>query len=216
MIGHLILVAGPSGAGKSTFMKRLSAGDLPHEIVRPLTIEAAGWPQTDCKTVLRNRTFLRSKTPRPLAEARLNDLGGLVCHYDIMRPFSLRFDGYPDDPGLTVLDAAKKKTIVSILPRSEWLVEQFCSRAEAERSHKSANVWRRFRNRLRLRDPNVLKPNHTRLLSHYRDLDWLQRRYEEWLAYVSALCCVSSDCAALRIDRSDSRPDGAAFRLCRL
>ena len=204
MIPHLILVAGPSGGGKSTFMKRLSAGDLSNEIVRTLTIEAVGWPQTDCKT------FLRDK------QANLwDDLQGVVCHYDIMRPFSLRFDGYADDPGLTVLDAAKKKTIVSILPRSEWLVEQFCRRAEAERSSKSANAWRRFLNRLQLRDANVLKPNHKRLLSHYRDADWLQQRYDEWLAHVSSLCCASADCEALRIDRPEHRTNGAAFRLYR-
>ena len=129
-VSHLLLVAGPSGAGKSTFLKKLAAGDLPHEIAAALPAEAGSWMQTNgIKVVRKGGGRVHRHGGR---------ISGLVLHYDIMRPWQSPIADYGDDRSLAALSAADAITMVELRPDPASLAAQLTARA---RGGHTAEEW---------------------------------------------------------------------------
>ena len=80
----------------------------------------------DAKT--RQRTSGNELSRKGLARVRQarGRTPGLVVHYDIMRPFSRRFEEYASDPAIKALtEAGAALTVLTLEPTREALLEQF-------------------------------------------------------------------------------------------
>ena len=215
---HIFLIAGPSGSGKSTFMREFVYDRLPRNISEYLPPEAKTWQRTSGNELSRKRLAhiraRRARTP------------GLVVHYDIMRPFARRFEGYASDPAIKALIASGAAlTVLTLAPNREVLLEQFLKRAA---DHDYVEWWdkrrwtrplkRKIREtiyRITGKKPKLLKEEQLRLLGLYASKNGLKRWLNEWESFLDGARREQDDVHLVFVTPEPSNPGQARFRLLR-
>ena len=126
-VDHLIIVAGPSGSGKTTFLRQLSASELPLEIRAELPVGAEKWPH-----------FKVAKGWLDVVNEELKSkkLDGLVLHYDLTA--KLRRRRFRLSRKLTgLLKLPKAITVVNITAPTERLISQLAQNKFGARPSQS-------------------------------------------------------------------------------
>jgi len=162
-------------------MRAIADSNVPAPLQAIIASEARLWPHTDGKS------FLARKPPTHSLLRAMRPLPGLVLHYDIMRPYSLGYGRYEDDPALSILDDAEHIVVVSLLPPVERLVRQFLAREDDTRARKSARALTALRYKLLGRDAKALKRGQAALLTQYRTPGWIDGWYRRWLDYLTTV-----------------------------
>src|SRR5262245_18247349 len=151
---------------------------LPRNILDYLPPEAKTWQRTSGNE--------RSRKGLARIRARRACTPGLVVHYDIMRPFAWRFEGYSSDPAIKELTASGVPlTVLTLAPNREILLEQFLKRA-ADRDYVewwdkprwTRPLKRKIREtiyRITGKKPKLLKEEQLRLLGLYASKNGLKR-----------------------------------------
>jgi len=215
---HIFLIAGPSGSGKSTVMREFVYDRLPNDISDHLPRDAKTWQRTSGNELSRKGLAeirrARARTP------------GLVVHYDIMRPFSRRFEHYANDPAIKALtEAGAALTVLTLEPSREALLEQFLKRASDESYEEWWDKKRLIRPlKKKLRDalyrltgkkPKLLKQEQLRLLGLYASKNGLRRWLIEWQSFLESVRQDQRDVRLVYVTPEPSPPDHPRFRLLR-
>ena len=215
---HIFLIAGPSGSGKSTFMREFVYDRLPKDVSDALPADAKVWQRTSGNELSRKGLARirasRARTP------------GLVVHYDIMRPYSRRFELFSSDPAIKELTAAGAAlTVLTIAPSRERLLEQFLKRAADrdyvewwDRVHWTRSLERRLHEtfyRLTGKKPKLLKEEQLRLLGLYASNNGLKRWIAHWESFLDGVAHELSDVRLVFVTPEAARSDHPRFRLVR-
>lgn len=215
---HIFLIAGPSGSGKSTVMREFVYDRLPRDISNYLPPEAKTWQRTSGNEL--------SRQGLARIRARRGRTPGLVVHYDIMRPFARRFDGYASDPAIKELTASGAPlTVLTLAPNREILLEQFLKRA-ADRDYVEWWDKRRWTRPLKRKiretiyritgkKPKLLKEEQLRLLGLYASKNGLKRWLNEWENFLDGVRRDQEDVHLVFVTPEQSNPGQARFRLLR-
>jgi hypothetical protein len=215
---HIFLIAGPSGSGKSTFMREFMFDRLPKDVSDALPDDAKVWQRTSGNELSR-KGLERIRTSR----ART---AGLVVHYDIMRPFSRRFELFSNDPAIKELTASGAAlTVLTIAPSREALLEQFLKRA-ADRDYVEWWDRRRWTRELKrnLREafykltgkkPKLLKEEQLRLLGLYASNNGLKRWLAHWESFLDGVASDLGNVRLVFVSPEGLRADHPRFRLLR-
>lgn len=212
---HIFLIAAPSGSGKSTLMREFVYDRLRKDI--------SDYLPADAKT--RQRTSGNELSRKGLARVRQarGRTPGLVVHYDIMRPFSRRFEEYASDPAIKALtEAGAALTVLTLEPTREALLEQFLKRA----SDQSYEEWwdkkrlirplqRKLREalyRLTGKKPKLLKEEQLRLLGLYASKNGLRRWLMQWQSFLESVRQNQREVRLVYVTPEPSKPDNPRFR----
>ncbi len=175
-IDHLVVVAGPSASGKSTLLDKLGAS-----------------------AALRSRFGIDSENPvvataRHADELPTGPIDTLLYHYDILRPFKRSIQSHRRDPALSLLDCARKVTIIDLL----------CEPGEL-RKRLEASKLGRF----------LVKKRNRALYDRYQQPEFLKSWYRSWIDATSAQHRTPPGRFIVRTDRDYSElPDtNAALEL---
>lgn len=115
-IKHLVVVAGPTAVGKSVFLKLLmrpSSNDLRAQ----LRLNAATWQQVNARQ-------FDSDAPRPFTKMPSEYI---ALHYEITRTWKRDYE-HANDPGLTLLQFAVKRTFVTLWSPANVLLDRLVNR----------------------------------------------------------------------------------------
>jgi hypothetical protein len=188
---RLLVVAGPYGAGKSKLAAEIAEGVLPEGIAELLPAEAPRWPQTSGRKAF--------SAPRPAPD---DASGGLILHYNILRPALSRVSSYASDPILDALDLAGNAVVLTLRPPLPRLVKQFVERSLVEQADVSPYARLRrvvasaFGTRAAARNPPAVTPEpaeaasltgrYARVYRLYQEPGWLDGWYVRWADYLTA------------------------------
>ena len=146
-IRHLVVVAGPTSSGKSSFIRRLQADAALRE---KFGLEGNPWLFDDAH----------------LAALPTGTIDRLLLHYDLLRPYRRSIRTYERDPALSILQAAERITILTIVSAQSRLQKQL---AESE---LSGPQWR-------------VSARHRDIHEHYSDRRFMVGWYESWMSFVA-------------------------------
>jgi hypothetical protein len=142
-IDTLTIVAGVTSSGKSTFLQRLRQdAELRRELELP--------------------DVTASASPRTLNGLSSRDLGHVLFHYDLLRPFGRALRTHARDPALSILRSARHVNVLTIMTPQERLLAQL---KQNEFAGKTPT------------------PRHLELFRRYQETGFLDEWYRAWLAF---------------------------------
>jgi hypothetical protein len=214
-LDHLLVVAGPYGSGKTTLVAQIAAGALPEEVARLVPRGAERFPQTSGR-----KTYIAAtNAPAPGA-------GGLLLHYNTLRPPVHNIASFAADPVLRVFDLAEHVTVLTLRPPLPQLLRQFVDRSLVEQQASSAGsrLRRGTVGRLARRAPpgplavtpepegaDRLVGRYRRIYRNYQTPGWLDAWWRRWEDFLATRAAGASDLHASWLEPS---PAGApSFRL---
>lgn len=196
-------------------MRELAEGRLDRVTAQALPPGAGDWPRLTANDI-------DAKGVDSLLR-RLNG-GGLVLHYNTLRPYSKGFGDYFSDPALKALNGiASSVTVATLVPEPKQLLNQYRARL-AERNEEEwwvtpplLKLFRRklgglLRERLR-RTEAPLGPEQLRLIKLYQTPEALDQWSESWKAYLEDWCHQGLDVQLLFVAPRPGPSDHPRFSL---
>ncbi len=146
-ISHLVVVTGPTSSGKSTLVSKLASDAALRKRL--------GLPETDWHAVHGHDIEL----PR-------GKVGGVIVHYDLLRPYRRSIRTFARDPRCDLIKVADEVTFITLMPPAGVL-----------QARLAKNELSGFAGRSRKRQAH--------LAERYKDPSFLESWYEAWMEYTA-------------------------------
>lgn len=133
-VARALIVAGPSGAGKSSFLRALTAGQLPPDLLAALPEGAGRW-QVVCAGQPHEWSILAK------ADVTGAPLEGIAIHYDVTTAWHWHNRDFKQDPFWRLLCDCPEFTWVDIRPQRDRLIAQWCNARTGTPSQHRIRLW---------------------------------------------------------------------------